>query len=773
MTAGGETGRHIAAIVEPLLIHDLPVTVWWPGEPPLGSVQANDLLEVADRLVIDGSSWSGDGFDRLRELARLVESGHLAVFDFALVRQSRWREAIASTFDLPDFLPYLRSIRRIAVTYATHDELGRPGTTNMVKPLYHVAWIASRLDMAVSRPLAPLGTATGGGGVVAAGRPSRTSHLGQPAPGAGASRHVGGKPLAGRGYGATLHHGHTEVGVVMRPVLSGMPSGTTLRVELLADRRGSELRIDVTAEAETVAVHAWQDGVEVLDRRFMAPRRTETDLLAEAIESPQRDVVAEGAIRMAARIVPAARGRRRGMTGPTTGPTGRSAEAPAAGPDEALGPRGGRPVLPPLGSDPGPFLAALAAAGEPSVLVTRDPSDLAEASAARLAEWLVEAVERRGRADVALTGGSTPRAMYRRLVEPRLRDRVDWDRVHLWWGDDRFVPRADPPLERLPRRRRPARPGRHPDPGRERPSVPDRPGDRRWAPGRAGVRRPMPPRSYDRCRSSSGWPAFDVVLVGIGPDGHLLSVFPGSPALASDRVGLGIAAPEHVGPHVERVTLNPAILGVARRVLATAAGAGKAAVVARILEGARDPAALPGVLARRSTATWLLDAPAASRLGAGPDRVVVRRAAGTDAAAIANVWLAAFAATYDFPHAHTDDEVRRWIRDDLLRGTETWVAVDPDGRIAGFMSLTPDFLDQLYVRPGRTGRGIGSRLVDLAKTLRPGGLDLYTFQANDGGRRFYERHGFRAVAFDDEGAGNEEHQPDVRYRWRPTDPTAS
>ena len=460
------------------------------------------------------------------------------------------------------------------------------------------------------------------------------------------------------------------------------------------------------------------------------------------------------------------------MTGPTTGPTGRSAEAPAAGPDEALGPRGGRPVLPPLGSDPGPFLAALAAAGEPSVLVTRDPSDLAEASAARLAEWLVEAVERRGRADVALTGGSTPRAMYRRLVEPRLRDRVAWDRVHLWWGDDRFVPRADPHSNVFLADAGLLVPDGIPIPAE---NVHPFPTDRAIGDGlpagwcaatyAAEVVRSVP--------LVEGWPAFDVVLVGIGPDGHLLSVFPGSPALASDRVGLGIAAPEHVGPHVERVTLNPAILGVARRVLATAAGAGKAAVVARILEGARDPAALPGVLARRSTATWLLDAPAASRLGAGPDRVVVRRAAGTDAAAIANVWLAAFAATYDFPHAHTDHEVRRWIRDDLLRGTETWVAVDPDGRIAGFMSLTPDFLDQLYVRPGRTGRGIGSRLVDLAKTLRPGGLDLYTFQANDGGRRFYERHGFRAVAFDDEGAGNEEHQPDVRYRWRPTDPTAS
>ena len=64
-----------------------------------------------------------------------------------------------------------------------------------------------------------------------------------------------------------------------------MPAGTTLRVELLAERRGSELRADVTAEAETVHVRVWQDGVEALDRHFLAPRRTEVDLLAEAIEA--------------------------------------------------------------------------------------------------------------------------------------------------------------------------------------------------------------------------------------------------------------------------------------------------------------------------------------------------------------------------------------------------------------------------------------------------------------------------------------------------------
>jgi hypothetical protein len=81
-----------------------------------------------------------------------------------------------------------------------------------------------------------------------------------------------------------------------------MPSGTTLRVELLAERRGSELRIDVTAEAETVHVLVWQDGVEVVDRRFRAARRTDVDLLAEVIETGRRDPVAIGALRLAAAL---------------------------------------------------------------------------------------------------------------------------------------------------------------------------------------------------------------------------------------------------------------------------------------------------------------------------------------------------------------------------------------------------------------------------------------------------------------------------------------
>jgi 6-phosphogluconolactonase len=443
---------------------------------------------------------------------------------------------------------------------------------------------------------------------------------------------------------------------------------------------------------------------------------------------------------------------------------------------DQLGPRGGRPVLP---QDP----EDAARAGEPQLLVNADPSALAQACAVRLVDRVLAAVAARGRADVALTGGSTPRAMYRSLLDPALCDRVPWDRVHLWWGDDRCVPRSDPLSNVFLADEALLAPGGIPIPdGHVHPF----PTDRAIAAGRGPqwCAAAYATEVATALPSVDGWPAFDLVLVGIGGDGHLLSVFAGSAALTSDRVGLAIPAPTHIEPHVERVTLNPAILGAAGHVLAVAAGEGKAGVVARILDGPRDPAALPGVLARRASATWILDSAAAERLtgdpGSGPatraasvgsDRagdIALRRAGAADADQVGDVWLAAFAATYDFPHSHTDIEVRAWLRDQIVGRQETWVAVEPDGTVAGFMALDDHMLDQLYIRPGRTGQGLGSRFVALAKSRRADGLDLYTFQANAGARRFYERHGFRSIDFDD-GARNEERQPDVGYRWRPAD----
>jgi hypothetical protein len=289
LTSGGEAGRHLSALVTPLLIHDLPVTVWWPGEPQLTGTPVLELLESADRMIVDGAHWNGDGLARLRQLAGLYHQfDRLSIRDFALVRQSRWREAIATVFDLPDLLPYLGHLKRIAVTYGTHDATGNPGTTNVVKPLYHASWLASRLGLRVAAPMQPAEPPLSG---TRSGRPRRLP--GEP------------QPLH-RGLRGLLRGHSGEVAVIIRPVASQLPPGTTLRVELLAERRGSELRVDVTAQAEDVHVHTWIDGVQSMDRTFRAPRRNDVDLLGEAIEVGGRDQLSMEAITMAANMVEAA-----------------------------------------------------------------------------------------------------------------------------------------------------------------------------------------------------------------------------------------------------------------------------------------------------------------------------------------------------------------------------------------------------------------------------------------------------------------------------------
>jgi GNAT superfamily N-acetyltransferase len=143
--------------------------------------------------------------------------------------------------------------------------------------------------------------------------------------------------------------------------------------------------------------------------------------------------------------------------------------------------------------------------------------------------------------------------------------------------------------------------------------------------------------------------------------------------------------------------------------------------------------------------------------------IKLRRATVDDAAAVAEVFLDSFHATYDFPLAHTDDEVRGWVRDDMVTTQETWVAVDA-GQVVALMVVAPGHLEHLYVAPDRLGQGIGRQLLDLAKRRSPDGLSLWTFQVNDRARRFYDRNGFVATEFTDDN--NEERQPDVRYEWR-------
>jgi GNAT superfamily N-acetyltransferase len=146
----------------------------------------------------------------------------------------------------------------------------------------------------------------------------------------------------------------------------------------------------------------------------------------------------------------------------------------------------------------------------------------------------------------------------------------------------------------------------------------------------------------------------------------------------------------------------------------------------------------------------------------------IRRGGAREARAAADLYLRARAAALragSIPAGvHDDDDVRDHFASHIVEACELWVA-DHDGALAGILVLDGGFVDQLYVEPGLTGRGIGSALLAVAKRERPQGLRLWTFQSNTGARRFYERHGFVEVRRTD-GRDNEERAPDVLYAYR-------
>ncbi len=148
--------------------------------------------------------------------------------------------------------------------------------------------------------------------------------------------------------------------------------------------------------------------------------------------------------------------------------------------------------------------------------------------------------------------------------------------------------------------------------------------------------------------------------------------------------------------------------------------------------------------------------------------ITFRPANPTDAEQVAEVYLASRKAFVAFaPIAHSDDEVRHWVADHLLPSGGVTVA-ESGGAVIGMMALTREeeigWIEQLYLLPSAVGQGIGTRLVQRAKEELGPPIRLYTFQANEGARRFYERHGFRAIEFGD-GSGNEEGCPDILYEW--------
>jgi 6-phosphogluconolactonase len=217
----------------------------------------------------------------------------------------------------------------------------------------------------------------------------------------------------------------------------------------------------------------------------------------------------------------------------------------------------------------------------------------APAAATLIADLINAAIDERGDCSLALCGGHTPEPVLQALAERT----IHWARVAVYFGDERAVPPA------------------HPDSnfGMARRTLLDHVPVQSDRVHRMAADRPdiaVAAEDYARLLPSR----LDILLLGLGPDGHTASLFPGSPALLETRrtVVAVPPPPPPIEPQVRRMTITPPVVDAARNVVVLVTGAGKAALLARVLDGPPDPAALPAQIARRGT--WIVDRAAASQL---------------------------------------------------------------------------------------------------------------------------------------------------------------
>jgi 6-phosphogluconolactonase len=252
----------------------------------------------------------------------------------------------------------------------------------------------------------------------------------------------------------------------------------------------------------------------------------------------------------------------------------------------------------------------------PEVIIHRDASLLAKAAAARLVTRLVDAVTAHGSASLVLTGGGIGTAVLTELAAAPARDAVDWRHVDIWWGDERFLPSGDP--ERNETGARNALLDHvDVDPARVHPMAPSNGPDgddpeAAAASYTAELEKAATPEDHGLV------PSFDILLLGIGPEGHVASLFPGMPALYDERPAVAVrGAPK---PPPTRLSLTYPSINAAKEIWILAAGAEKAGAVALSLTDA-GPKQVPAAGARgRQRTLFLLDTEAAAQVPAGIDR---------------------------------------------------------------------------------------------------------------------------------------------------------
>ena len=258
-----------------------------------------------------------------------------------------------------------------------------------------------------------------------------------------------------------------------------------------------------------------------------------------------------------------------------------------------------------------PFVIQLNDDGTYHLNVQPDGTALTRLAASAVVFWARKAIERRGRFHIALSGGSTPRTLFELLATAEFARQILWERVHVWWGDERDVP-------------------------------PDHADSNFRMANEALLRHvPLPAENVHRVRTelgaeaaaadyeheilaafemqpgAGGWPVFDLLLLGMGDDGHTASLFSGSAALEpGERLVLANRVEKL---HTTRITFTAPLINAADTVIFLVAGAGKAPMLRRVLLGEYDAVALPSQsIMPAGKLFWMTDAAAAAQVAEGP-----------------------------------------------------------------------------------------------------------------------------------------------------------
>jgi glucose-6-phosphate dehydrogenase assembly protein OpcA len=260
---GGELAQHLSSTIAPLLIHDLPVVLWWPDDVPFGRPDFIDLTDECDRLFVDSGHFRRDGLQRLIGMADAVHGG-LVVHDVSWMRLMLWRELMASCFDHPLLTRELKSIDRIRV------DVARPGRqTRLSRAVLFTGWLMAMLKLTVVEPLHEDGDGTHRARV-RAGR-----------------RHID----------VEIHAVQVEYSGAVRS------AGSVVRAELASTRPDARTQVTVTRQADHLLATADWNGASITRRATQLDPFDEVPYLANSLDHTGHDRIFVQALEKAVTLV--------------------------------------------------------------------------------------------------------------------------------------------------------------------------------------------------------------------------------------------------------------------------------------------------------------------------------------------------------------------------------------------------------------------------------------------------------------------------------------